>query len=93
MEILVCFAGIKDTLITEHISDKSYLNAQKHRATNGIYGKTYLYNNYNCLMKILSTTEKGEGIAELLIFKNGSSEIGVAICIILRSDSDMKISG
>lgn len=53
--------------MTLYILGKSYLNVQIHRATNRIYGKTYLHNNYNCLMKKLSTTEKGEGIAELLM--------------------------
>ena len=66
-------------LLTGYIFDKSYLSVQIHRAINRIYVKTYLSDNYNCLMKILSTTGKGEGIAELLIFINGSSEIGVAI--------------
>ena len=65
------FANIK-ILLMRYISDKSYLKVQIHRATNGIYGKTCLHNNYSCLIKKLSTTKKAEGFAELLICKNGS---------------------
>lgn len=40
-------------------------------------------------MKILSTTEKGEGITELLICKNGSRGNWIAVWITLRSTSDI----